>query len=147
MQIVFLYYIVKSIENQTVGLFEMCDKIGNFNVLFVLALFDRTQYPWKCFQWCCLPEGHINWNKGQVSLTLVCPQNFPSTFLVGYFVSNDSTRNEYKGNCWVITFTEFSAIWLWRQSTSWSTATQLNTRTKRQFGHLWQPVPNDVNSD
>ena len=27
---------------------------------------DKTgmkKYPWKCFQWYCLPEGHINWNK------------------------------------------------------------------------------------
>ena len=39
------------------------------------------------------------------------------------------------------------AIWLWKHSTWCSTATQFNTSTKRQFSHLWQPVPNDVNSD
>ena len=35
----------------------------------------------------------------------------------------------------------------WKHSTWWSTATHVNTHTKRQFSHLWQPVPNDVNSD
>ena len=27
--------------------------------------------PWKCFQWYCLPEGHINWNKGQIPTIFV----------------------------------------------------------------------------
>ena len=31
------------------------------------------KYPSKCFQWYCLPEGHINWNKGQISIKLICP--------------------------------------------------------------------------
>ena len=56
------------------------------------------KYPWKRFQWYCLPGGHINWNKGQISIRLVCPQNFSSTFQVGFFVSNDNTRNEFKKN-------------------------------------------------
>ena len=39
------------------------------------------------------------------------------------------------------------AVWLWKHSKWCSTATQFNTRTKGQFSHLWQPVPNDVSSD
>ena len=37
-------------------------------------IFDTigmTKYPWKYFQWYCHPEGHINCNKGQISLALV----------------------------------------------------------------------------
>ena len=31
------------------------------------------KYPWKYIQWYCLPEGPINWNKGQIPITLVRP--------------------------------------------------------------------------
>ena len=27
------------------------------------------KYPWKCFQWYCLPERHIDLNEGQISIT------------------------------------------------------------------------------
>ena len=40
------------------------------------SIFDKIwmgKYPWKCFQWYCLPEGHINLNKGQISIKLVHP--------------------------------------------------------------------------
>ena len=40
------------------------------------SIFDKivmTKYPWKYFQWYCLPEGHIYWNKGQISITFVRP--------------------------------------------------------------------------
>ena len=40
------------------------------------SIFDEigmTKYPWKRFQWYCLPEGHINWKKGQISITLFRP--------------------------------------------------------------------------
>ena len=39
------------------------------------------------------------------------------------------------------------AIWLLKHSTWCSAGTQFNTHIKRQFSHVWQPVPNDVNSD
>ena len=45
------------------------------------SIFDKIgmmKYPWKSFQWYRIPEGHNNWNKGQISKTLVRPQNFPS---------------------------------------------------------------------
>ena len=40
------------------------------------SIFDKIgmmKYPLKYFQWYCLPEGHINWNKGQISIILVRP--------------------------------------------------------------------------
>ena len=40
------------------------------------SIFDKIgmrKYPWKCFQWYYLHEGHINWNKGQISIKLVLP--------------------------------------------------------------------------
>ena len=40
------------------------------------SIFDKIgmkKYPWKSFRWYCLSEGHINWNKGQISITLVRP--------------------------------------------------------------------------
>ena len=39
-------------------------------------IFDSIgmrKYHWKRFQWYCLPEGHVNWNKGQISITLISP--------------------------------------------------------------------------
>ena len=70
------------------------------------SIFDKIgmrKYPWKCFQWYYLPEGHINWNKGQISVKLV---RFPSAFQVGHFVSNHNKRNELKEKCWVMSFTD-----------------------------------------
>ena len=64
------------------------------------SIFDEigmTKYPWKCFQWyCLLPEGHINWNKGQISITLVPLKTFLWRFKWDILVSNDNTRNEFK---------------------------------------------------
>ena len=36
---------------------------------------------------------------------------------------------------------------LWKHGTWCSAATQYNTRTKRQFNHLWQLVPYDTNTN
>ena len=38
------------------------------------STFDKIvmkKYPRNCVPWFCLPEGHNNWNKGQISITLV----------------------------------------------------------------------------
>ena len=151
------------------------------------------KYPWKCFQWYCLPEGHIDWNKGNfhnIGLHLKLSINISSgTFLYQMMTK----KNKSKEKCWVMSFTDpcdvsddvipghvkigacdmlsvfpyirfilnrrsplkhkkdpkwlFFAIWLWKHSTWCITVTQVNTHIKRQFSHLWQPVPNDVNSD
>ena len=39
-------------------------------------IFEKNgmkKYLGKCYQWYCLPEGHINWNKGQISITFFRP--------------------------------------------------------------------------
>ena len=39
-------------------------------------IFDKIgmrKYPWNFFQWYSLPEEDINWNKGQIPITLVLP--------------------------------------------------------------------------
>ena len=54
----------------------------------------------KYVQLYCLPEGHIDWNKWQLCIVLVRHSTFPLTFEMGYFVSNDSTRNEFKEKGW-----------------------------------------------
>ena len=42
------------------------------NSIFFYKIGMR-EYTWKYFQWYCLPGGHINWNKGRISITLVRP--------------------------------------------------------------------------
>ena len=40
------------------------------------SIFDKiemSKYPWTCFQWYCLPARHIDWNKVQIPIALVCP--------------------------------------------------------------------------
>ena len=50
----------------------------------------------KCFQQYCFLEGQINCNKRQIGIILVRHWNVPSKLEMGYFASNDSTRNEFK---------------------------------------------------
>ena len=34
----------------------------------IFHIIGMGTYPRKYIQWRCLPEGHINWNKGQIYL-------------------------------------------------------------------------------
>ena len=72
------------------------------------SIFDKIgvrKYAWKCFHWYCLPEGHVNWNKGQISITWFALQTFHRRFKWDIFVSNDSPRNKFKEKCCVMSFT------------------------------------------
>ena len=74
------------------------------------SIFDKIatrKYPWKCFQWYHLPERHINWNKGQIFITLVLPLKLPiavssRTFLYQMITQETNLRKK----CWVMSFTD-----------------------------------------
>ena len=71
-----LYYTVHKPNNNTIWYI----KYGN-----IFHKVGMWKYPQVCFQLYCLPGGHINWNKEQISVILDRRQNFPSTFEVGHF--------------------------------------------------------------
>ena len=72
-------------------------------------------------------------------LHVICYRCFhtPDSFWIGIYAWNHKEEPKWS----------YLFIWLNKHSTWCGAVTPYNTRTKRQFSHLWQLVPDDFDSD